>query len=236
MELNKFVETLDKSQRLAIGAKLAFVFIGTVSEWFQDMEKVNDYELNRATKMLKYLKLRYNIDSRCNVGDEKKRRKRLLKYWKGRVDAFKPFQNREIIERYVSKYDGRISILVEGEENGDFHTENEYKGISEEDVYKEFVRKRYKVDGKKVVAVNPVIDDSYERLRDEIIKAPAKMLKNSYAYFLKNPNQRAEVDYKICEHWFLTEAFEYLSPGINGYDLVNSIKRFIDKQQGFKHE
>lgn len=139
MTLNDFLSDISDDTVVYIGAEHSFLFCGTVSEFYEDIELLNTHWkhilLGRAERAEAWYIYTLEEKEQLIADDERMKQQdfiieKALAHLKGcrsRYENFKPFQEREVLDSYQKTYEEGTAILIKGGEAGLFWLRSEYQ-------------------------------------------------------------------------------------------------------------
>ena len=156
MTLKELLETVSREQMVNIGSGSGFFFCGPLGDFFDRKEKIESgivkkYQIQyeRAAKELESLKRRDDGGKEFKAAIRKQNTRK--KNAQAALDAFKPLDEREVIDTCRSLMDKRfVSIVIKGQEHGSYWDYAEYlEANGPKEKYEEEV-KRVKEERRKI--------------------------------------------------------------------------------------
>ncbi len=212
--LDEKVKTLPPDSIIAIGAAARFFYIGTAKEWLR-----TEKDMDRRT-----------AEDKLKIWEETVKGKKLAAKRNGTVyieppkPEHIPFGGRKLLDAYKSITEKKLIIKIEGTETGNLSSLKDLSCMSEEDMAKDFIRKRYAfVDG-RIVSKRAVENDGYEQIRELIINTRAQAFKMAYEDYLSRPTPENETKAACAELKLKDNTFRTLSAGLDSETIIRMIK------------
>lgn len=208
MKLYDYVD--NDYDNIKIGAKNGFFFIGPVSEYLRDEDKIDLKLLEQLEDSAIKTDWKYRNELKKNPNASRKALDASIK----RLKEFKLLKYREVLEEYPSIINPRDHIfIVEGSEQGHYGTRSEYKGEKAE----------------WIPNTDPSLDENYANLATAVVAIMCR--KYVHAITTKNKSDYDEAHIRMCERWFRSPECGKLSK-INGDDLIGTLRRIAGVKHG----
>lgn len=233
MTLGELIKEIPLRTMFRVGSSSGWLFIGNKQEWGSNFKELERNELNTLLEREKFYTEEIAKPKNWKQ-DYHKKQISAYETVKKKIAEFRPFEEREIIDTYRS-HEGDLCIKVEGNEKGKYSTRGEYIGVPEDEAYRDFIRKRYKLEHSKVIPVADLYDpEGYQMLREDIVCTFSKRYMRMYKQYLieQSEKRKRELQEELgcMELTIMNDSFAVYLAGIQPKALIDTMKRRMEKE------